>query len=45
MTLDSIDENLGKRLKAERVHRLTYRIKFFIASVVLVVAVVVVVFL
>lgn len=44
MTLDSIDENLGKRLKAERVRRLTYGIKFFIASVVFVTAVVFVVF-
>ncbi len=45
MTLDSIDEKLGKKLKAERARRLTYGIKLFIASVVLVAAVVVVVFL
>ncbi|WP_299895621.1 hypothetical protein [uncultured Ruegeria sp.] len=45
MTLDSIDENLGKKLKAEKVRRQAYGLKLFIASVVLVAAAVVVVFL
>ena len=42
---NSIDENLGKMLKAEKAHRRSYIVKMFIALAVFVVAIVVVVFL
>ncbi len=45
MNHNSIDENLGKMLKAERAHRWSYRVKMFIAIAVFVAAIVLVVFL
>ncbi len=45
MNHNSIDENLGKMLKAEKAHRRSYIVKMFIALAVFVVAIVVVVFL
>ncbi|MCA0927085.1 hypothetical protein [Ruegeria profundi] len=45
MNHNSIDENLSKRLKAERAHRWSYRVKMFIASAVFVAAIIVVVIL
>ncbi|MFY2824149.1 hypothetical protein [Ruegeria sp. MALMAid1280] len=45
MNHNSIDENLGKRLKAERAHRLPYKVKMFIAIAVFVAAIIAVVFL
>ena len=42
---NSIDENLGKMLKAERAHRWSYRVKMFIALLVFVATIIVVVFL
>ncbi len=45
MNYNSIDENLGKMLKAERAHLWSYRVKMFIALAVFVAAIIVVVFL
>ncbi len=44
MNHNSINENLGKRLKAERAHRWSYNVKMFIAIAVFVTAIIVVVF-
>ncbi len=45
MNHNSIDENLGKMLKAERAHRWSHRVKMFIALLVFVATIIVVVFL
>lgn len=45
MDLNSIDENLGKKLKTEKARRRSYGVKLMIVSVVLIAAIIVVVFL
>ncbi len=45
MNHNSIDENLGKILKAEKAQRWSYSIKMFVALAVIVAAIIVVVFL
>ncbi len=45
MNYNSIDENLGKSLKAEKARRRSYGIKLSIASAVCVAAIITVVFL
>ncbi len=45
MNHNSIDENLGKSLKAERARRRSYGIKMFIATAVFVAAIIAAVFL